>query len=319
MAVPPRQLSLLLSLLAAGCPLSASATWSIVACDPDGSCGVAVSTHNLAVGASVPYAQARVGALASQFETRPAHGPQALALLGRGKTPVATLDALIAADDGEDGDARDRQLGLVAANGQSVTYSGSHALAADWAGARHGEGFSVQGNGLTGPRVLDDMRDQFLRAHGALAERLMSALEAGQAAGGQRIGAMSAALIVRTPAGGWADVDLRVDASAHPVQDLRALLDRRQAHEAMLRAERLQRSGNSDAADVEAIKALALSHDWDRIWRRAARLAMLQGDRPLAMARLATLQRLNPQWAKEEMSDPLYAALRSDPRVAGWR
>lgn len=315
MAVPAPQLRLLLSLLAASCPLSASATWSIVACDPDGSCGVAVATHNLAVGASVPSAQARVGAVASQFETRPAHGTQALALLGRGKPPQAVLDQLVAEDDGEDGDARDRQIGVVAADGQAAAYSGAHVLTADWAGARQGAGFSVQGNGLTGPAVLDAMRARFLATQGDLAQRLMTALEAGQAAGGQRIGAMSAALLVRTPSGGWADVDLRVDASAQPVRELRALLDRRQAHEAMLRAERLQRSGDVKAAQREALAALALSHDWDRIWRRAARLAMQQGDRALALARLEKFSQLNPIWARSERDDPLYAGLLERDRA----
>lgn len=319
MPVPARSLPLLLGLLACGCPVSAMATWSIVACDPDGSCGVAVATHNLAVGASVPAAQARVGALASQFETRPAHGPQGLAALARGQAPAAVLGTLVATDDGEDGDARDRQIGLVAASGQAAAYTGRHAQAADWAGALQGEGFSVQGNGLAGPRVLEEMRARFLTTTGPLDARLMAALEAGQAAGGQRIGAMSAALLVRTPQGGWADVDLRVDASPDPVRDLRALLDRRQAHQGMIRAERLLARGDSDAAEREVAAALAHSHGWDRIWRRAARLAMQQGQRAVAMERLSMFQQLNPAWAREELRDPLYAALADEPRVAGWR
>ncbi len=319
MSVPARSLPLLLGLLACGCPVSAMATWSIVACDPDGSCGVAVATHNLAVGASVPAAQARVGALASQFETRPAHGPQGLAALARGQEPSAALAGLIAADDGEDGDARDRQIGLVAADGASAAYTGSHAQGATWAGALQGEGFSVQGNGLVGPRVLEEMRARFLATTGALDVRLMAALEAGQAAGGQRIGAMSAALLVRTPEGGWADVDLRVDASPEPVRELRALLDRRQAHQGMILAERLSARGDRVGAEREVMAALARSHDWDRIWRRAARLAMQQGERALAIERLAVFQRLNPVWAREELRDPLYAGLADEKRVAGWR
>jgi uncharacterized Ntn-hydrolase superfamily protein len=316
MSVPARSLPLLLGLLACGCPVSAMATWSIVACDPDGSCGVAVATHNLAVGASVPAARARVGALASQFETRPMHGPQGLAALARGQAPAAVLDGLIASDDG---DARDRQIGLVAADGASAAYTGAHAQAAGWAGALQGEGFSVQGNGLAGPQVLERMRASFLATSGPLDARLMAALEAGQAAGGQRIGAMSAALLVRTPAGGWADVDLRVDASPDPVRELRALLDRRQAHQGMLRAERLLARGDRAGAEREVVAALALSHDWDRIWRRAARLAMQQGDHAAAIERLAVFQRLNPVWAKEELRDPLYAALAGEKRVAGGR
>lgn len=319
MPVPARSLPLLFGLLACGCPVSAMATWSIVACDPDGSCGVAVATHNLAVGASVPAARAKVGALASQFETRPAHGTQGLAALARGQAPAAVLDGLIATDDGEDGDARDRQIGLVAADGASAAYTGAHARAAGWAGALQGEGFSVQGNGLAGPQVLEAMRVRFLATAGALDARLMAALEAGQAAGGQRIGAMSAALLVRTPQGGWADVDLRVDASQDPVRDLRALLDRRQAHQGMLRAERLLARGDRAGADREVAAALAQSHDWDRLWRRAARLAMQQGDHAVAIERLAVFRRLNPVWAKEELRDPLYAALADEQRVAGGR
>jgi len=319
MPIPARQLPLLMSLLAAGCPLTASATYSIAACDRDGSCGVAVATHNLAVGASVPYAQAGVGALASQFETRPAHGPRALALLAQQRSPAQVLDTLVAEDDGEDGDARDRQLGVVAASGASAAYSGSHALAADWSGSLQGDGFSVQGNGLAGPQVLARMRDTYQATRGSLAQRLMAALEAGQAAGGQRIGAMSAALLVRTPQGGWMDVDLRVDAAAQPVRELRALLDRRQAHEMMLRAERLQRAGQAAAAAQTAAQALALGHDWDRLWRRAARLAMTQGDHDLATTRLAALHRLNPVWTRMELQDALYAPLAGDARLAPWR
>ncbi|MDG2526115.1 DUF1028 domain-containing protein [Stenotrophomonas sp. HITSZ_GD] len=319
MPVPARSLPLLLGLLACGCPVSAMATWSIVACDPDGSCGVAVATHQLAVGASVPAAQARVGALASQFETRPTHGPQGLAALARGQSPTAVLHTLVDTDDGEDGDARDRQIGVVAASGASAAYTGSHAQAADWAGALQGEGFSVQGNGLAGPRVLEAMRARFLATPGALEVRLMAALEAGQAAGGQRIGAMSAALLVRTPQGGWADVDLRVDASRDPVGDLRALLDRRQAHQGMIRAERLLARGDRAGADRAVATALAQSRDWDRIWRRAARLAMQEGERALAVERLSVFQQLNPVWAREELRDPLYAALADEPRVAAWR
>jgi len=320
MPVPARQLPLLLSLLAAGCPLTASATWSIVACDRDGSCGVAVATHNLAVGASVPSAQAKVGALASQFETRPSHGPAGLALLGAGRSPAETVKTLVETDDGKDGDARDRQLGIVAANGASATYTGAHAADADWAGSLHGDGFSVQGNGLVGPQVLEDMRARYLADRELpLPERLLAALEAGQAAGGQRIGAMSAALLVRHPQGGWADVDLRVDAGEQPVRELRALFDRRQAHERMLRAERLARAGDRDGAARSAAAALALAHDWDRIWRRAARLSVQQGDYAAAVERLAALHRVNPVWAKIELEDPLYAPLAGDARVAGWR
>jgi len=316
MPVPARQLPLLLSLLGAGCKPGAPASWSIAACDRDGSCGVAVATQNPAVGAPVPHAQAGIDALASPFETRPAHGPAGLALLAPGRSPAEAVQLRVDTDDGH---ARDRQPGVVAASGAITACTGAHA-AAGWAGSRQGEGFSVQGNGLVGPQVLDDMRARYLADPDLpLPERLLAALEAGQAAGGQRIGARSAALLVRTPQGGWADVDLRVDAAEQPVRQLRALLDRRRAHELMLRAERQARAGDRVGAARTANAALALGHDWDRLWRRAARLSMQQGDRAAALERLAALHRVNPAWARLELEDSLYAPLRADTRVAGWR
>lgn len=316
MSIPARQLPLLMSLLAAGCPLSASATYSIAACDADGSCGIAVATRNLALGAPVPDAQAGMGALASPFGTRPAHGARRLA---HQHAPAQVLDTVLIEDDGQDGDARGRQRGAVMGSDASTVCGGRPGWPADWSGSLQGEGLSVQGNGLAGPQVLAEMRDTFQRTRGNLAQRLMAALEAGQAAGGQRIGAMSAALLVRTPQGGWMDVDLRVDAAEQPVQDLRALLDRRQAHELLLRAERLQRAGDAAGAAQAADRALALAHDWDRLWRRAARLAMEQGDRPLALARLGELHRLNPVWTAMELREDLYASLADDADVRAWR
>lgn len=290
----------------------AQATYSIVACDKDGDCGAAVATHNLAVGASVIYAQAKVGALATQYETNPNYGPKGLAALARGVEPKAALQRLLDEDGGFDGgDVGERQVGLVDARGRSATYTGAAAQASAWAGALDGEGFAVQGNGLVSAAVLEAMAAAYRSSGGDLSQRLMAALRAGERAGGQRIGRMSAALRVATVAGGFQDIDLRVDGSADPVGDLTRLDDQFHAHQAMLRAERAARRGDAATARSERSEALRLSHRWDRIWRRAARLAAQLGESERAADYLRVFASINPGWARAEMDDALYAPMRT--------
>jgi len=297
----------------------AGATFSIVACDRDGSCGAAVATNNLAVGASVPYARARVGALVSQFETNPHYGPKGLALLAAGRAPDAALKALLDGDDNFDATTiAERQVGIVDAQGRSAVYTGSTAAKAAWAGAEHADGYAVQGNGLAGEAVLSAIRNTFLAARGTLAERLMAALEAGQDAGGQTTGKLSAALIVRAPQGDWQDIDLRVDASAEPLRDLRQLLERRYALDAIIRAERQAKKGASTDARASLSEALRRSYGWDRIWRRGARLAMTLGDADRAMDCLGVFVSINPAWAETELRDDIYRPLRERPLFQTW-
>jgi uncharacterized Ntn-hydrolase superfamily protein len=304
-----------LSLAAPAC-----ATFSIVACDPGGACGAAVATNNLAVGATVIYAQARVGAVATQFETNPSYGPNGLALLQGGATARATVDQLVRTDDGFEGqDASWRQVGVVGRAGDGASYTGKEALAAPWAGSVAGPGFAIQGNGLAGEAVVAAMRTAFVAAKGALADRLLAAVEAGQAAGGQTSGRLSAALLVRTPDGGFQDIDLRVDAADQPLPELRRLLSWHEANDAIVRAERAQRRGKPAEAQAALAEAVRLGFGWDRIWRRAARLQMALGARDAAVQALAAFMQLNPGWARRELDDPLFAPLANDPAVAGWR
>ena len=303
------------------CAPPAHATFSIAACDDTGSCGVAVATHNLAVGGSgVAWAQANVGAVASQFETNPHYGPEGLRLLAAGTWPEQALKQLLAGDgDYDETTVAERQVGLVDARGRQAQYTGATALATTWAGAMGGSGFSVQGNGLAGAAVLDAMRDAYLAAKGPLAERLLLALEAAEAAGGERSGRMSAALLVRTPEGDWRDTDLRVDSAAQPIAELRVMFDQRQAHAAMIRAEQLVRQGREADADAALAEALSLAHGWDRIWARAARLAMARGDAVRAREYLGVLRSINPVMVRMELEGERYAGLKGDPVVAGWR
>jgi uncharacterized Ntn-hydrolase superfamily protein len=252
---------------------AANATFSIAACDSSGACGVAVATNNLAVGATVPYARAGVGAIASQFETNPDYGSRGLELLASGKSAAVCMERLLADDGNFEGQGiAFRQVSVVSADKSSANFTGEMAQAAVWAGGRRGPGYSIVGNGLVGERVIAEMEDGFLGAQGALAQRLMAALIAGQRAGGQSTGSLSAALLVRTPPGGFQDVDLRVDAASAPVEELARLADLRLAHEVMLRAERLTGGGKAAEAERDVTEALRLAPEWDRIWLRAARI-----------------------------------------------
>lgn len=296
------------------------ATFSIVACDDGGACGVAVATNNQAVGATVPYARAGVGALVSQFETHPHYGPKGLTLLAEGRSPETAIRELLDGDGDFDGTTiAERQIGIVDAKGRAAAYTGAVAQRAAWAGAMRGAGYAVQGNGLAGEAVLAAMRQAFLTRRGALAERLMASLEAGQAAGGQRSGQRSAALLVRTRAGAWQDVDLRVDAAAEPIADLRRLLDQRDALQAIIRAERLAGQARPGEARAAIAEALGRAHGWDRIWRRAGRLALSMGERERALDYLAVFHSANPVWARSELDDPLYQPLHGDPLFENWR
>jgi uncharacterized Ntn-hydrolase superfamily protein len=301
-------------------PSLAGATFSIVACDREGDCGVAVATNNLAVGASVPYAQARVGALVSQFETNPAYGPKGLALLSSGQSPEATIKLLLDGDGNFDGSTvSERQVAVVDAKGRSAVYTGSEALSSAWAGEEHGDGYSVQGNGLAGKQVVTAIERTFLSAQGTLAERLMTSLEAGQDAGGQTIGRFSAALIVRTSAGAWQDVDLRVDGAAEPIKDLRRLVEQHYALDAIIRAEHQVRKGARADAHASIAEALRRSHGWDRIWRRAARLAITMGDGDRALDYLGVFLSINPVWARAELQDSIYQPLRDNALFKSWK
>lgn len=304
-----------LILAAAAVPGAAHATYSIVACDKTRSCGAAVATHNLAVGATVVYARAGAGALATQFETNPNYGPAGLALLQSGQDAERVLADLLAADGNfEDQGPEFRQVGVVSAGGTAAVFTGAEALTSTWAGGRHGPMYAVQGNGLAGAGAVEAMEAAFLASEDKpLAERLLLALEAGEAAGGQTIGGMSAALLVRTPDGTWSDTDFRVDASDHPVRDLRGLWNLNQAHGRMIRADRLARRGDPDGAARAVDEALLLGGGWDRIQRRAARLWMAMGRRERALEALIAFVRLNSVWGRMEAADSLYDPIRNDP------
>jgi uncharacterized Ntn-hydrolase superfamily protein len=206
------------------------ATYSIVACDLHaGQWGVGVQSKFLAVGSVVPWAEPHVGAIATQSYANPRYGPDGLALLRDGKTAAETIEALAAADD----DRELRQVGVVDGAGRAASFTGSGCH--DWAGGRAGDGYAAQGNILVSQETVDAMAVCFERNDGMpLAERLIEALTAAQAAGGDRRGQQSASLLVVEKDGGYAKlsdvvVDLRVDDHERPIQELRRLYGLHQA------------------------------------------------------------------------------------------
>jgi uncharacterized Ntn-hydrolase superfamily protein len=202
-----------------------ASTYSIVACDwARGEWGVAVQSRFLAVGSLVCWVEAGVGAIATQAWMNPFYGPKGLDLLRKRKSASATVEALTSDDPGR----AQRQLGVVDRRGGSAAYTGAECL--DWAGSRTGEGYAIQGNILVSEATVEAMEQAFLSSgRGPLAGRLLAALRAGQAAGGDRRGQQSAALLLSQRGAGYGgfdiSVDLRVDDHPEPVAELARLLD----------------------------------------------------------------------------------------------
>lgn len=201
-------------------------TFSIVARSADGETwGVAVASKFLAVGSAVPAAVAGVGALATQADANVAYKGLALSHLDEGATAPVALQRLLEEDEGRS----HRQVGIVDLDGTAAAHTGVDCI--PWAGDRTGEGYAVQGNCLAGEEVVEEMERAWLEsdAEAPLQDRLMAALAAGDAAGGDKRGRQSAAiLVVREEAGyGGLDdvaVDLRVDDHAAPIEELTRLL-----------------------------------------------------------------------------------------------
>jgi len=208
-------------------------TFSIVARDPEtGQLGVAVQSHWFSVGTAVPWAEAGVGAVATQSFVNPAYGPDGLALMKKGVAAPEALAQLVARDPGE----AVRQVAFVDAQGRVAAHTGKNCISA--AGDHVGPGYSVQANMMENERVVPAMARAYEAAKGPLAERLLAALEAAQREGGDIRGQQAAALlVVRAQATGkvWEDraVDLRVEDHPHAVEEIRRLYTVHEAYEHM--------------------------------------------------------------------------------------
>jgi uncharacterized Ntn-hydrolase superfamily protein len=199
------------------------ATFSIVGYDSQTKeWGIAVQSRFLAVGSVVPWAKAGVGAIATQSYANTSFGPRGLELLAQGKSAQEVLDILVESDHERD----KRQVGIVDSQGNAANFTGESCF--HWAGGITGQYFTAQGNILVGEETVQAMADTFTKTAGSLAVRMLKALEAGQAAGGDSRGQQSAALLVVQDGagyGGFNDVkiDLRVDDHQEPITELKRI------------------------------------------------------------------------------------------------
>jgi uncharacterized Ntn-hydrolase superfamily protein len=270
------------------------ATFSIVAYDPvNADWGVAVASRYFSVGSVVPWAEAGVGAIATQANVNVGYGPRGLELLRQGRTAKEVLAQLMAEDkfDGKDG----RQVAIIDAKGNIAAYTGPNAP--NWAGDHQGKTWSAQGNILVGPQVVDAIGRAFDATEGELAERLYAALKAGDDAGGDSRGKQSASMLVVRKQGGRNTnndryIYINVDDHPNPLAELRRLLDLNLGYLYQDKTSKLLGAGKTKEARDAAAQAV-------RYWpqRPDAHVTLglfnyVTGDRPGALNELRMAQAL---------------------------
>jgi uncharacterized Ntn-hydrolase superfamily protein len=235
-------------------------TWSLIARDPSGAFGIAVATKNFAVGCRVPFIQSGIGAIATQALVNPFYGAHGLMFLQDEMPPEEIIQILTEGDAGRD----QRQVHIMDRHGRIAAHTGSACI--DWCGHTSGEGFSVAGNMLAGPAVLADTIRTF-EAQSALpfARRLIAAMQAGEAAGGDKRGKQSAALLVHDGED-YPLYDLRVDDHADPLGELARLHEvarERWVHFRRWMPSRENPSGLTDRSGLEALVAKSIAEGYE--------------------------------------------------------
>jgi uncharacterized Ntn-hydrolase superfamily protein len=290
-------------------------TYSIVARDKDtGELGVAVQSHYFQVGPAVPWAIAGIGAVATQSMVNISFGPLGLEFLRNGYAAEQALKALLAGDK----EPQFRQVAIVDANGNVATHTGEKCIPA--AGHKTGDGFSVQANLMEKDTVWDAMAAAYTSTDAPLAERMLAALDAAEAEGGDIRGKQSAAMLVVTgkPTGrSWEDrvIDLRVEDAPEPLAELRRLLRIKRAYQADETADHLDAAGDVKLSAEKREEGVALAPDMEELAFWAGLQIAMAGDidrgctliaRAVAkdqrwietMHRLAMVDRMPPDLAK---------------------
>lgn len=287
-------------------------TYSIIARDAEtGEVGVGVQSRAFAAGNRAMHAKGGVAVIAHQASANPMYGAIGLELLEAGYTPQEALDMMVRSDEGRDR----RQVAILDVEGRSAAWTGSGA--SDWKGHTCGTDYCAQGNILSGPEVVEAMARSFEGSSGPLADRLMDALDAAEAAGGDARGKQSGAILVVRPRvrGGFSDrvVDIRVDDHRRPLAELRRILDlqssRRMAREA---------GGLLDEGDVDGGLALALaardrSPENARAWVVVARALLESGRDSEALSALREAVELNPYYRTRLSDDEDFESIRGHP------
>jgi uncharacterized Ntn-hydrolase superfamily protein len=290
-------------------------TYSIVARDPvTGEMGVAVQSHWFSVGTTVTWAEAGVGAVATQSFVDPSYGPLGLDMMRAGKSAPDALAGLLAADP----EREVRQVAMIDAKGMVAAHTGKKDIQA--AGQHVGKGYSVQANLMANDKVWPAMAKAFEAAKGDLAERMLAALEAAQAVGGDIRGQQSAALVVvpGTPSGRpWADriFDLRVEDHPRPLQELRRLVHVARAYRHMNDGDLAVEKKDIPGAEREYGAAMELLPDSAEVvfWYAAALAMAGQVDRSIPL--FARAYALDPAWRTLVPRLPASGLLPSDPRI----
>lgn len=306
-------------------------TFSIIAFDPaTNELGVGVQSRAFGAGAAVPYAKPGVGAVATQASANRQYGPKAIALLEQGLSPAEVVKRITDEDPGRD----TRQVAVIDAKGRSAVYTGKRVIDRNsdpkdlvhlggYAGFAAGPNFSAQGNTLASEEVVKAMAAAYQAGKGSMAERLMDALDAGQAKGGDTRGMQSAGILVVRPLPPNSDstveriVDIRVDDHEEPFTELRRLLNMTLGVPNRLaeRSAQLAKEGKFAEAIAEQKKALAINpRSEPAIYALAQRYAQA-GDTTQALEQLGHAIRRQPkQWKAQAATDPVFAALATNPQ-----
>lgn len=305
-------------------------TFSIIAFDPaTNELGVGVQSRAFGAGAAVPYAKPGVGAVATQASANRSYGPKAIALLEQGLSPAEVVKRITDDDPGRD----TRQVAVIDTKGRSAVYTGKRVIDRNsdprdlvhlggYAGHVTGENFSAQGNTLASAAVVEAMANAYRTGKGSMAERLMDALDAGQANGGDTRGMQSAGILVVRPLPANSDstveriVDIRVDDAAEPFKELRRLLNMTIGvpQRSLASAAELSKAGKHAEAAVAAQKALEINPRSEAAMYALAQIYARAGDTKLAMQHLSrAIARQPKQWKFEASNDAAFEKVRALP------
>jgi uncharacterized Ntn-hydrolase superfamily protein len=292
------------------------ATFSIVGADlATGEVGVAVQSKFFAVGAVVPWAKAGVGAIATQSFANTTYGPRGLAMLEGSASPEDVVKELTGEDEGR----AQRQLGVVSADGRAAGFTGEECQ--PWAGNVSGRNYTAQGNILVSEATVQAMGQAFEETDGMLAEKLMRALEAGQAAGGDSRGQQSAAILVVKAGAGYGGFndrycDLRVDDHVTPIAELRRVFNLWKFNALIQQGYIAVEAGDFDAAYAAGEGAVEAAPDDGESHYHYACYLSRGGRSAEAMDRLEKAVQLDASLAARSTTDTDLTPLQADPRFA---
>jgi uncharacterized Ntn-hydrolase superfamily protein len=294
-------------------------TFSIIGRDAaTGQLGIAVHSKTIAVGARTRGGKGGVAVFAHQSASNPMYSTIGIELLEAGLTPQQALDMMLRSDEGRN----NRQVAILDIQGRTAAFTS--ATITDWKGHRCGADYCAQGNTLAGPEVVEAMARSFEASSGPLAERLLDALEAGQAQGGDRRGVQSASLMILKPLAiqGFGDraLDLRVDEHRTPFAELRRILNAVRSGEILSEANTRLTANDPKGALEKALAARDKSATNDAAWVTLANIHLRMGQKADAMSALARAVELNPANKKQLLRNNDFKSLYEDPefiRIVG--